>query len=310
MRSKFILFIIPFIMLLIACNVAQDKNKQTITSGVLKIGVDESFSLMMDSQIFTYTRLNKYAEILPSYKPEADVMRDLLNDSIQSAVVGRALNEEELVYFKSIRRLPESILIARDGIALILNPANTDTTINMRQLRAIFEGRDSLWSQLSAKSVSGKIQVVFDNPRSCNVRTIKEKFGIDEFPPYCFSQRTNEEVINYVNQNKNAIGIISISWISDPEDPLSAKYRSMVNTYGIVDSTNIIKPGLARRPFQAYVFDESYPLRRDVYYIRTGLSGTLGTGFANHLAGEKGQLIIHKMGMVAAKTPNRTVKII
>jgi phosphate transport system substrate-binding protein len=67
---------------------------------------------------------------------------------------------------------------------------------------------------------------------------------------------------------------------------------------------------MPRRPFQAYVFDGSYPLLREVFYIRTGLRGTLGTGFANHLIGEKGQLIIHKMGMVAAKTPNRTVKIV
>ncbi len=296
-------------MIASSCNVAQDKNKTTITSGVLKIGVDDSYSLMMDSQVFTYMGINKYAEILPTYKPEADIMRDLLNDSIQAAVVGRPLNEEELAYFKSIQRLPESILIAHDGIALILNPANTDTTITLQQLRDIFEGRDSLWSQLSAKSVTGKIQVVFDNPKSCNARTIKEKFGIEEFPPYCFSQRTNEEVINYVNQNKNAIGIISISWISDQEDPVSKKYRSMVNTFGIIDSSNVIKPGLPRRPFQAYVFDKTYALRREVYYIRTGLSGTLGTGFANHLAGEKGQLVIHKMGMVAAITPNRTVKI-
>ena len=28
-----------------------------------------------------------------------------------------------------------------------------------------------------------------------------------------------------------------------------------------------------------------------------------------HLIGEKGQLIIHKLGMVAAKTPNRTIRI-
>jgi len=66
---------------------------------------------------------------------------------------------------------------------------------------------------------------------------------------------------------------------------------------------------MPRTPHQAYIFDKSYPLRRDVYYIRTGLRGTLGTGFANHLIGEKGQLIIHKMGMLASKTPNRIIKI-
>jgi phosphate transport system substrate-binding protein len=297
------------LLLFTACNVAQDKNKDSITSGQLKIGVDDSYSLMMDSQIFTYTHLNKYAAISASYQPETDVMRDLMNDSVQAAVVGRELNAEELAYFKSIQRMPESILIAKDGVALVVHPENQDSVITMDQLKGIFTGRDSLWSQIYPGSTKGKIQVVFDNNKSCNARTLKEKFGISEFPSWCFALRTNEEVINYVNTNKNAMGVISISWITDTDDPTCRKYRSMIRPIGIVDPSNVLKPELPRRPFQAYVFDGTYPLRRDVYYIRTGLRGTLGTGFANHLSGEKGQLIIHKMGMVAAKTPNRTIKI-
>ena len=299
-----------FALVIAACNVKQDKNVNSITSGVLRIGVDDSYSLMMDSQIFTYTSLNKYATIQPEYQPEADVITALLSDSIQAAVIGRELSAEEVAYFKSIQRVPESLRIAIDGVAIVVHPENLDSVITMDQLRGIFEGRDSVWNQIIPGSNRGKINVVFDNAKSCNARFLKEKFGVSQFPPWCFSQQSNEEVIQYVNANKNAIGVISMSWITDPEDPIAIKYRSMIRTLGIVDPTNVVKPELARRPFQAYVFDGTYPLRRDVFYIRTGLRGTLGTGFANHLVGEKGQLIIHKMGMVAAKTPNRTVKII
>ncbi|MBX7051133.1 MAG: substrate-binding domain-containing protein [Flavobacteriales bacterium] len=298
------------LVLLASCNVAQDKNKESFTSGQLRLGVDESYSLMMDSQVFTYTSLNKYAKIEATYKPEADIINDLLHDSIQSAVIGRELNAEEMAFFKSKNRVPESILIAHDGVALIIHPEILDSVITMQQLQDIFQGKDSLWSQIYPQSNRGKIQVVFDNQKSCNARTLKEKFNIDEFPAWCFSQRSNEEVIQYVNQNKNAMGVISLSWISDAEDPTCMKYRSMIRPMGIVDPTNAVKPELARRPYQAYVFDTTYPLRRDVFYIRAGQRGTLGTGFANHLIGEKGQLIIHKTGMVAARTPNRTVKIV
>jgi phosphate transport system substrate-binding protein len=310
MNNKIVIFLFCLcVALFSACNIAQDKNAESITSGHLKIGVDDSYSLMMDSQVYTYTALNKYANISAIYKPESDVFQDLLKDSVQAAVVGRELSAEELSYFKSIQRVPESILIARDGVALIIHPENTDSTITMEQLRDIFEGRDSLWSQLHPGSARGKIQVVFDHQKSCNARTLREKFGVSEFPSWCFAQNSNAQVIEYVHQNKNAIGVISLSWISDTEDPICRKYRSMIRTMGIVDGTNISRPELARRPFQAYVFDNTYPLRREVFYIRTGLRGTLGTGFANHLVGEKGQLLIHKMGMVAAKTPNRTIKI-
>ncbi len=301
--------LMALIFFLAACNVAQDKNKDSITSGVLKIGIDDSYVLMMDSQIYTYSQLNKYATITPRYAPEADIMRDLMNDSIQAAVVGRELTADELAYFKIIQRMPESILIAKDGVALIAHPEWADTVMTMDQLGGILTGRDSIWSQIFPSNKYRKIQMVFDNNKSCNARTLIEKFGIDKFPETCFALRSNEEVINYVNANPGAIGVISISWITDQDDPTCRKYRNMVKTIGLIDPANSVKPQMPRKPAQAYVFDGSYPLRRDVWYIRTGLRGTLGTGFANHLSNEKGQLIIHKMGMVAAKTPIRTIKI-
>ena len=104
-------------ILLSACNVAQDKNKETITSGVLKLGVDESYSLLMDTEVFTYTHLNKYASIESTVAPESEIVNLLLSDSIQSAVISRALTEEEMAFFKSKQRVPESMLIARDGVA-------------------------------------------------------------------------------------------------------------------------------------------------------------------------------------------------
>ncbi len=302
--------IVGLLVSMMGCNIAQDKNEETITSGTLRIAVDESYSLLMETQVFTYTHLNKYASISSQIAPERDVFTALLADSVQAAVVGRPLTDEELAFFKSKQRIPESILIARDGIALVVHPEHADSVIHLDKVKGIFTGTDSLWSQVQPGGSATKINVVFDNQGSCNARSLREKFGVETFPSWCFSEETTERVIDYVNTHPNAIGVISLSWISDAEDSTCAAYRKLIRPLGIVDSSNVIKPELARRPYQAYVFDGTYPLRRDVYYIRTGLRGTLGTGFANHLIGEKGQLIIHKMGMVAAKTPNRTVKIV
>ncbi len=308
-RLKFLIILTCFLIgSLVSCDIAPNKNQSGSSSGRLKIGVDDSYSLLMDAEIFLYTSLNKNSVIEPIYLPEGEIMELLLKDSIQAAVVSRGLNEEELNYFKSIQRSPENTVIAIDGIALVVNPSNTDTVITLEQLQGVFEGKDSLWSQINGKTSNGKIQVVFDNYKSCNARLLREKFNLSKFPNYCFAQRTNEEVIKYVSQNKNAIGIISVSWLSDEEDPTSKKYRSMVKTMGIIDTNNAVDPNVPRTPHQAYIFDKTYPLRRDVYYIRTGLRSTLGTGFGYYLENDKGQLLIQKMGMIAAKTPQRLVK--
>jgi len=300
---------LAFLTIVASCNVVPDKNTHGSSSGALRIGIDDSYSLMMDAEIFLYSQLNNRSDIKPTYLPEADVLDLLLKDSLQAAVVSRGLSENEMAYYKSIQRSPESTVIAYDGVALIINPANTDSTITLEQLGNILSGKDSTWLQVNPKSTNGKINVVFDNYKSCNARFLREKFKVDQFPKYCFAQRSNEEVINYVSQNKNAIGVISISWLADEEDSTSKKYRSMVKTMGIINPENATNPTMPRTPEQAYIYDNTYPLRRDVYYIRTGLRSTLGTGFGNYLAGEKGQLLIHKMGMVAAKTPIRTIKI-
>jgi phosphate transport system substrate-binding protein len=305
-----IMLIITGFLILVSCNVAQDKSKESITSGILKLGVDESYSLLMDTEVFTYTHLNKYATIHSHRAPESEIMQLLLADSIQAAVVGRELTDEELSFFKSKQRIPESHLIARDGIALIVHPEHIDSVIHLDKVRGLFSGTDSLWSQIQSNADNRPVKVVFDHPGSCNARSIQEKFGVTQLPSWCYSEQTTEKVIEFVHNNPGSLGVISLSWISDAEDSTCARYRQLIRPLGIIDPTNVIKPDMPRRPYQAYVFDGSYPLRRDVYYIRTGLKGTLGTGFANHLVGEKGQLIIHKMGMVAAKTPNRTVKIV
>ncbi|MFM7105275.1 MAG: PstS family phosphate ABC transporter substrate-binding protein, partial [Flavobacteriales bacterium] len=256
------------------------------------------------------THLNKYAQIETKFFPELELFNLLLKDSVQAAITSRALNEEEMAYFKSIQRMPQSTLIARDGVALIVSPSVIDTVITLDQLHSICLGNVKRWEEIYAGSRKGEIKMVLENFNGCNARTLMEKFGLEKLPPTFYALETSNEVFEYVKANPESMGIVSLSWLSDEEDSVCAQYRSMIRLMGIIDPTNKDRPTLARRPFQAYVFDNTYPLTRDVYYIRTGLSGSLGTGFGNHLIGEKGQLIIHKLGMVAAKTPNRTVRII
>jgi phosphate transport system substrate-binding protein len=128
-------------------------------------------------------------------------------------------------------------------------------------------------------------------------------------PANFFAMDSTAAVINYVHDNPGAIGIISVSWITDPEDKVTKAFRDKIDVVGILNNTLTDHPERVRYPFQAYVFDKSYPFTRDVYAIRTGLKGTVGTGFISFLNGEKGQLIIHKMGMVAATSPTRVIRI-
>ncbi len=283
--------------------------EETPTSGKISMGIDESYIPLMDTEIYTFEALYTKAKITPIYKPEAEVIKDLMNDSIRLAVIGRDLTEQEKNYFKQKTTPAYVTPIAVDGLALIVNPANTDTLLTLQRVKDIFSGKDSTWNQVNPNNKAGTINIVFDNNGSANFRYVKEE--VLKGAPMsrnAYAQKSNAEVIEYVNKNKNAIGVISVGWICDKTDSVAKEFLTKVKVVGVSEFESPIDNSDYKKPYQAYIYNESYPLRRKVYVVKIGSYNGLGAGFAAHLAGEKGQLIIHKLGMVAAQAPTRLVQ--
>lgn len=56
----------------------------------------------------------------------------------------------------------------------LVNKNNPDTTFTISQIRKIISGEDSLWSQIRAGSKLGRINIVFDNESSSNLRYLAD----------------------------------------------------------------------------------------------------------------------------------------
>jgi phosphate transport system substrate-binding protein len=309
MMKQNVLIAAALSLTMVAC-APYDRSGESMTRGSVRAGIDESYTLMIQSQVEVFANDYPDAKVEAVYKPEGEVIEDLMNDSIQAAVITRALTEDEMAYFRSRQKLPESVRIATDGVALIVHPDNPDTVFTLPQVNDLFTGKISTWSQLREGRPEKEIRIVFDNNRSSNARFISERFlGGGAFPANCFAVHSNAEVMEYVKSNPEAIGVMSVSWISDREDSTSQGFLRQIKVVGISDTTNKERPELARKPYQAYIYDQSYPLRRDVYVIRTSPKISVGTGFASFLRGDRGQLVIHKMGMVADEQPSRVIRI-
>jgi len=284
------------------------KIKETPTSGNIKVSIDESYSLIMDSQISTFEAIYTYAIINGTYKNEVDCFTDLLNDSARLIVVNRKLTGAEEAKLNSIQIIPKTTKVAYDALAVIINNDNQDTIFTYEQIEDIFKGKLTKWKDINPASSNGDITVVFDNNKSGNPRYFKEKFKMNgKFPDYCYAVNSNEEVINYVQKNKGAMGIISVNWISDTQDSLSQRFLDKVIIAGISEEGNTDGPFL--KPYQAYLADGSYPFVREVYMISREYFNGLGTGCVSFVAGEKGQRIILKSGLVPATMPVRLVQI-
>jgi phosphate transport system substrate-binding protein len=279
--------------------------EETPTRGNISISVDESFQLLMDTEIFTFQSLYPDAKIKANYKPESDVLADLMNDSVRTIVLTRDLTKAEKDLLFSQKFLARTTKVAHDAIALIVNRDNPDTLLLVSQLEDIFHGRISTWGQLNSKSSSSAINVVFDNNKSGNVRYFQEKFSLSgSFPTNFFAVNSNNEVLNYVRKTPGALGIISVNWISDNNDSISNRFLKSIRVVAVgLDKSTCSKP------YQGYIAEGSYPLCREVYMISRETFAGLGTGFASFVAGDQGQRIILKSGIVPATMPVRLINV-
>ncbi len=296
-------------MLIASCNPNAGINEETPTRGKIKIGVDQSFTLLSEAELYTFQSIYNYAHITPQYKPELDVLTDFINDSIRVMITSRCLTKQEDEYLKSKQIYPVTTKVAYDGLAFIVNNKNKDSIIRYNTIKNIFLGKIKSWEQVNPSNNAGKMKVVFDNNKSANVRFIREKYGIkDSFPKNCYAVNNNDDVINFVEKNINGLGVVSVNWVSDQHDSITRGFLKRVKVVAVSSEFNSDGPDFFR-PYQGFIADKSYPFIRDVYMINRETFVGLGSGFVQFVAGDQGQRIILKMGMVPATMPVRLVKI-
>jgi phosphate transport system substrate-binding protein len=282
--------------------------QETPTSGNIRIFSDESFQPLIDAEIYTFVRLYNYADITPVYKPEVDIINDFMNDSVKVIVTSKKLTEDQIKWLRDTLIIARTTTFAHDALALVTNRENSDTLIKYETIRDIFTGNISNWKKINPKSKLDDISVIFDNTKSGNIRYFREKFEIkDKLPSNFFALNKNSEVIDFVSKNKNALGIISVNWISDKDDSLSRNFIKRVNVLAISQPYFIDESYY--RPLQGSIYDKSYPFTREVYLISRETFKGLGSGFIQWSCAEKGQRIVLKSGLVPATMPIRLVQI-
>lgn len=277
----------------------------TPTTGAITIMADDGYKPIIETTIDVFDSIYRLAKINPIYTSEGDAVNALLKDSVQVVVITRKLTENELKYFKQRGFVPPTTPIAHDAVAFVVNPANPDTLFTIDQLREILTGKIEKWPQLNPKSNLNNILLVFDNALSGTVRYAKDSIALGApLSTRATALNTNTEVIDYVSKNKNAIGIISANWISDTDDKGVQKFRKDIKIADIAKAQG--KTGYG--PYQAYLATGDYPFKRTVYIINAQARKGLGLGFASFLAGDTGQRIVLKDGLLPAQAPTRLIK--
>lgn len=306
-RSVFFIILLSIIYLQ-ACGEKKDKNGKVVdtpTTGSIRIMVDEGYQPIIESSIDVFDSIYRQSRIDAVYTSEGEAINALTKDSIQVIIITRKLTDKEMKFFTQRGFTPPITPIAYDAVAFILNPENSDTVFTTAQMLDILGGKTTKWNQINPKSALGDIRIVFDNPLSGTLSFVKDSIlNGAALASSATALQTNAEVINYVSKNKSAIGIIAANWISDTDDKGVQKFRKEIKIADI--SPKIGATGYG--PYQAYLATGDYPYKRTVYIINAQARKGLGLGFASFLAGDQGQRIVLKAGLLPAQSPTRLIK--
>jgi phosphate transport system substrate-binding protein len=269
---------------------------------------DESFFPILDEELF-YFNSQRLDTISVEYINEQDAVKRLMKLETLLAFTTRNFTDNEKKSLQDRKYMPRAIPIAYDGLAIIVNNANPDTCITVKDFKRILRGEITRWGELYPKSQLGEIDVVFDNPLSSTVRWCVDSLldGQEMKAPNIGAVKTSAAVIDYVENHKNSLGIIGSNWLNDKRDTTNVTFKKNITVMGVSRMDSATKVN-SWQPYQYYIYNGNYPLIRTIYaLLNDPRPNGMPTAFAHFCQLPKGQLIILRSGLLP-RTANMNVR--
>ena len=274
---------------------------------------DKSFENIMQQEIDVFEFQYPKAHILARYLPQNDVIDSLMEMKTRAIVAARDLTPQEKEFLRKNKRMVRSKMIAVDALALIVNPENTIEMISRKEIGDILTGKLTNWNEVEPNKM-GEIKIVFDDEKSSTVQYMRDSLMNGQpFGKNIYAQNSIEGVFEAVKKNKNAIGVIGVSWITSDMRNTDMSTEQMVaelnddkgvNVAEFDSSVKVLKvmgnTREAYKPYQQYIYDGRYPLFRQMYMIIASAGGTLEHGFFSFVTSFNGQKLIMKTGVMPA----------
>ena len=268
---KFTFLLLLIALLATACGTNPKAAYNDLHEDDVHFAADESFQPILSELSDLYALRKPEATMIPVYCSEDSALRLLLNDSVRMAIATQPLNDKQKEFVAAHHLAVTQSKIAYDAFALIVNKANTDTVINLEELRGIIQGSITDWKQLEVTHRSGKLSLVFDASGSSTVRYMKDSLnGGKELKGNIFAQGSNLKVIEAVKENPNVIGVVSTDWLRQQKGD-----STTIQSFQGLDVNVMLvgklgkKAGDWQRPYQYYIATGEYPLVRSVWAINT-----------------------------------------
>ena len=135
-----------------------------------------------------------------------------LSHTAHIGMSSRALKDTEIESLEGTGQELWSVEIAKDGLAIIINPDNPIQNLTLEQIRAVYMAEITNWKDLGGKDA--KIHVITREEGS-GTRSAFEDLVMDKnsITPKAIVQDSNGSVRLLVSDDKNSIGFISLGLV-------------------------------------------------------------------------------------------------
>ena len=215
----------------------------------------------------------------------------LINNTVDLANASRQIKDEEIAEAQSKGVEPVEHIIARDAIAVIVNPENPVNELTLQQISGIYSGKITNWSEvgrddrpivkLSRETNSGTHVYFLETVLRLGSKEDKTLFSTDTL-----LLPSSEGIISEVRDNPNAIGYDGLGYVPD-----DLKMIAIAKEAG----------GLYVLPSIETVNDKTYAIARDLYMYTNGEPTGVIKDYLDWILSDEAQQIVAELGFVPAK---------
>jgi len=208
---------------------------------------------------------------------------------VDIANASRRITEEELAAARQAGFDPQEFIIARDAIAIIVNPRNLVSNLTLQQLSRIYRGEINNWSELGGEDRE-IVRLSRETNSGSHLFFLESVVRMGEMDNNAiFSASTlllpsSEGIIAEVRDNPNAIGYDSLGYITSDV--------KLVGISSLEEPMNFILPSLET------VSNHTYLLSRNLYMYTLDEPEGLVKTYLDWIMGPEAQEIAHKLGFM------------
>lgn len=191
----------------------------------------------------------------------------------------RPIKDKEIATAREKGVNPVANVIARDAIAVIVNPVNRINNFSLEQIKAIYTGEVSNWSEVDGSDQA--IVVISRDSSSGTFETFNElALEGDKVRPDALLQASNAAVATSVANTPGAIGYIGLGYLTEK--------IKVITVDGIAASGETVNSG-------------EYKLARSLFMYTNGEPTDAVKEFIDFVMSEEGQKLVEENGYISVK---------